>query len=109
MIKLKVRTGDDVIVLTGKDKGKTGKIIKVIPKALKVVVAGINVVKKHMKPTQSSEGGIIQKELPIHISNVSHIDPKTGKATRVRMQKLEDGTFVRVAKKSGEVIAKEGK
>ncbi len=109
MIKLKIRTGDKVIVNTGKDKGKVGEVIKVMPRELKVVVAGVNVVKKHTKPSQKSEGGIIPKEMPIHISNVSHIDPKTGTATRVGIKKLKDGASVRVAKKSGEVISKEGK
>jgi large subunit ribosomal protein L24 len=109
MIKLKVRRGDEVIVVTGKDRGKKGKVLKVIPGASKVVVAGINIVKKHMKATQHQDGGIIQKELPLHISNVAHIDPKSGKATKVAIKILEDGTKVRVAKISGEIIGKEGK
>ncbi len=109
MIKLKIRRGDEVIVIAGKDKGKKGRVIKVAPELSKVTVSGINVVKKHTKPTQYQDGGIIQKELPLHISNVAHIDPKNGKATKIAIKLLEDGTKVRVAKKSGEIIGKEGK
>lgn len=109
MIKLKVKKGDKVKVITGKNKGKVGDVIKVLPTENKVVVSGVNLVKKHTKPTQTSEGGIVQKELPIHVSNVSHVDPKTGAATKVGYKILEDGKKVRFAKKSGEIIAKEGK
>ena len=103
MIKLKVRKGDKVIVIAGKDKGKEGDILAVFPKRNKVLVSGINVVIKHQKPTQHSDGGRISKEMPIHISNVSHIDPKTMKPTRVGL-KIIDGKKVRIAKKSGEII-----
>ncbi|MFY9589488.1 50S ribosomal protein L24 [Rickettsia endosymbiont of Halotydeus destructor] len=109
MIKLKVKKGDEVIVITGKYKGKKGKILKVFPEDNKIIVSGINLVKKHTKPSQVSEGGIITKELPIHISNVAHIDPKTGQSTKVGFKILADGSKVRVAKKSGEIIGKEGK
>ncbi|ASX28246.1 50S ribosomal protein L24 [Rickettsia sp. MEAM1 (Bemisia tabaci)] len=109
MIKLKVKKGDEVIVITGKYKGKKGKILKVFPEKNKIVVSGINLVKKHTKPTQVSEGGIITKELPIDISNVAHVDPKTGNPTKVAFKFLEDGSKVRIAKKSGEIIGKEGK
>lgn len=109
MVKLKVKTGDEVIVITGKNKGKRGKILKVLPKENKAIVAGVNIVKKHTKASQHSEGGIIQKELPIHISNIAHIDPKSGEATKISCKILENGTKVRVAKKSGEIIAQEGK
>jgi len=109
MIKLKVKKGDEVIVITGKNKGKKGKVLSVLPKENKAVVSGVNLVKKHTKPSQNSEGGIIQKELPIHISNISLIDPKSGTSTRVGFKTLEDGSKVRVAKKSGEIIAREGK
>ncbi|ARD86440.1 50S ribosomal protein L24 [Rickettsia bellii] len=109
MIKLKVKKGDEVIVITGKYKGKKGKILKVFPEQNKIVVSGINLVKKHTKPTQVSEGGIITKELPIDISNVAHVDPKTGNPTKVAFKFLEDGSKVRIAKKSGEIIGKEGK
>lgn len=109
MIKLKIKKGDEVVVITGKHKGKKGKILKVFPEDSKVIVSGVNLVKKHTKPNQMSEGGIIIKELPIHISNIAHIDPKTGNPTKVAFKFLEDGSKVRVAKKSGEIIGKEGK
>ncbi|AFC70927.1 50S ribosomal protein L24 [Rickettsia australis] len=109
MIKLKVKKGDEVVVITGKHKGKKGKILKVFPEDSKVIVSGVNLVKKHTKPNQMSGGGIIIKELPIHISNIAHIDPKTGNPTKVAFKFLEDGSKVRVAKKSGEIIGKEGK
>jgi large subunit ribosomal protein L24 len=109
MIKLKVKKGDEVVVTTGKYKGKKGKILKVFPEDNKIIVSGINLVKKHTKPSQTSEGGIITKELPIHISNVAHIDPKNGQPTKVGFKILADGSKVRVAKKSGEIIGKEGK
>lgn len=109
MIKLKVKKGDEVIVITGKYKGKKGKILKVFPEKNKIVISGINLVKKHTKPTQVSEGGIITKELPVNISNVAHVDPKTGNPTKIAFKFLEDGSKVRIAKKSGEIIGKEGK
>lgn len=109
MHKLKVKKGDKVQVITGKNKGKVGEIIKVFPSENRVIVSGVNLAKKHTKPSQTSEGGIIQKELPIHVSNVSHIDPKTNEITKVGYKTLEDGKKVRFAKKSGEIISKEGK
>ena len=105
-MKLKLKKGDKVIVTTGKDKGKTGEITTVFPKENKVVVGGVNVVKRHTKPSQESAGGIISKEMPIHVSNVALVDPKTGKATRVGYKVEKDGRKVRVAKKSGEVVDK---
>ena len=102
---MKIKKGDQVIVITGRDKGKTGEVIQAMPKDSKVVVRGINVVKRHTKPTQENAGGIVSKEQPIHVSNVALIDPKSGKATRVGI-KVENGQKVRVAKKSGEVITK---
>lgn len=105
MIKLKIRRGDEVVVITGKDKGKKGKVLKVVPKDNKAVVAGVNVVKRHTKPSKSNNGGIIQKELPIHISNISLVDPKDNKATKVFFKNLDDGSKVRVAKRSGEIIS----
>ena len=106
MLKLKLKKGDKVIVITGKDKGKTGEITKVLVKESKVLVSGINMVKRHTKPTQENAGGIISKEMPIHISNVAFIDPKTSKATRLGFKVDKDGRKVRVAKKSGEVVDK---
>ena len=102
---MKIKKGDQVIVITGRDKGKTGEVIQAMPKDSKVVVRGINLVKRHTKPTQENAGGIVSKEQPIHVSNVALIDPKSGKATRVGV-KIENGQKVRVAKKSGEVITK---
>ncbi len=102
---MKIKKGDQVIVITGRDKGKTGEVIKAMPKENKVVVQGINMVKRHTKPSQESAGGIVSKETPIHVSNVALIDPKSGKATRVGF-KVENSHKVRVAKRSGEVIDK---
>ena len=103
---MKLKKGDKVVITTGKDKGKTGEITTVLPKENKVIVAGINVAKRHTKPTQESAGGIVSKEMPIHVSNVALVDPKTGKATRVGYKVEKDGHKVRVAKKSGEVVDK---
>lgn len=103
---MKIKKGDQVIVITGRDKGKTGEVTKAMPKESKVLVSGINLVKRHTKPTQENTGGIISKEAPIHVSNVALIDPKSGKATRVGIKVEKDGSKVRVAKKSGEVIGK---
>ncbi len=109
MHKLKIKKGDKVQVVTGKNKGKVGDVIKVFPSENRVIVSGVNLAKKHTKPSQTSEGGIIQKELPIHVSNVSHVDPKTNEITKIGYKTLEDGKKVRFAKKSGEIISKEGK
>lgn len=105
--KLKVKQGDEVIVLTGRDKGAKGSILKVFPEERKVLVQGINVVTKHQKPTQlNPQGGIQKIEKPIHVSNVALVDPKEGKATRVGYKALKDGRKVRVAKRSGETVDK---
>lgn len=104
MAKLKIKKDDEVIVLTGKDKGAKGKVLKVIPSENRVLVQGVNIATKHNKPTQFSAGGIEKKELSIHVSNVALADPKTGKATRVGYKTLKDGKKVRVAKKSGETV-----
>lgn len=105
MPKLKIKKGDQVIVLSGEDKGKTGEVVKSMPKDSKVVVQGINLVKRHTKPSQTTPGGIVTKEAPIDISNVSIVDPKTGKATKIGYKEV-NGKKVRVARKSGEVIDK---
>jgi len=102
--KFKVKKGDEVIVLAGKEKGKKGKIIKMLTDEARVVVAGINMVKRHTKPSRTGGGGIVEKEGSLHVSNVALIDPKTGKGSRVGYKTLEDGRKVRVAKRSGEVI-----
>jgi large subunit ribosomal protein L24 len=100
----KIKKGDTVVVLAGKDKGRTGEVTKVMPKEDKVLVSGINVHARHRKPTQASpQGGIDRKEAPLHISNVAIADPKDGSPTRVRFEE-RDGKKVRVAAKSGELI-----
>ena len=104
MIKLKIKKGDKVVVITGKDKGKTGEVVKVDPKESRVTVQGVNVVKRHTRPQMGNPGGIVEKEAPLHISNVAHVDPKDGKPTRVGYKMLEDGRKVRVARRSGEVL-----
>lgn len=102
--KLKIKKGDEVVVLTGKNKGAKGEVLRVIPAESRVVVQGVNVVKKHRKPSQVGPGGIEEIERPIHVSNVALADPKSGKATRVGYKVLKDGKKVRVAKKSGETV-----
>ena len=99
-----VKKGDKVMVISGKDKGKTGVILTAYPKKDRVLVEGVNIIKKHMKPNQANpQGGIESREAAIHVSNVMLIDPKTGEPTRVGY-KVKDGKKVRVAKKSGEII-----
>ena len=101
----KIKKGDYVVVLTGKDKGRKGEVTKVFPKEGRVIVSGVRMVKRHVRPTQwDPEGGIRSFEAAIDISNVAHLDPKDGKPTRVGFKVLKDGKKVRVAKRSGEVI-----
>lgn len=100
----KIKKGDKVVVITGRDKGKTGEVLQVLPEAERVVVQGINLVKRHTRPSMASQGGIITKEAPIHRSNIALADPKDGKATRVGFTQLKDGSKVRVAKRSGETV-----
>jgi large subunit ribosomal protein L24 len=102
--KLKIKKGDKVVVIAGRDKGQGGEVLKVLREVNRVVVQGVNMVTKHSKPTQTSPGGLEKKELPIHISNVALADPKGGKATRVGYKFLKDGEKVRFARKSGEVL-----
>ena len=105
MSKLHIKKGDSVIVLTGEDKGKQGKVLKVLVKEQRAFVEGINLVSKSTKPSaKNPQGGIVKQEAPIHISNLSLIDPKSGKVTRVAIKVAEDGKKVRIAKKSGEEI-----
>lgn len=99
----KIRKGDSVVVLAGKDKGRTGEVIKVLPKDDKAVVRGLNLVKRHQRQTQTQEAGIVSKEAPLHLSNLAIADPKDGKPTRVGFR-VEDGKKVRVAKRSGALI-----
>jgi large subunit ribosomal protein L24 len=103
-VKFKIRKGDTVVVRSGRDKGKQGTVLSVVKDEGKLFVKGVNVVKRHTKQTQTSEGGIIEKELPIHISNVALLDPKSGLTTKVGFKFLQDGTKVRYAKKSGETL-----
>jgi large subunit ribosomal protein L24 len=103
-VKFKIKKGDRVFVTTGKDKGKTGQVVRIITEENRAVVAGVNVAKRHQRQSASQEGGIIAKDMPINISNLALIDPKDGKPTRVGYKTLEDGRKVRVAKRSGEVI-----
>ncbi len=100
----KIKKGDQVVVLTGKDKGKSGEVLRTIPKESRVIVQGVNVVKRHQRPSMQSQGGIVEKEAPIHVSNVAVVDPKDDKPTRVGFQTLNDGRKVRVARRSGETI-----
>ena len=100
----KIKKGDTVVMMTGRDTGKSGEVVSVMPKELRAVVRGINVVKKHQKQSASQEGGIISKELPVHLSNLALRDPKDGKPTRVGFKFLEDGRKVRFAKRSGDLI-----
>ena len=102
--KFKVKKGDEVVVIAGKDKGKKGKIVEVITDKARVVVGGVNMTKRHTKPSRVAAGGIVEKEASLHVSNVALVDPKSGKGSRVGYKTLEDGRKVRVAKRSGEVI-----
>ena len=103
-IKYKVKKGDRVAILSGKDKGKTGEILKMIPDRQRAVVQGVNMVKRHTAPSQAGAGGIVEKEAAIHISNIALVDPKDNKPVRIGYKKLDDGRKVRYAKRSGEVI-----
>ena len=103
--KLKIRKGDTVIVLAGRDKGKEGEVLGVFPRETRALVRGVNMVKRHQRPTQASPGGIVEREAKIHISNLALRDSDSGKATRVGFKILEDGSKTRIAKRSGEVIS----
>jgi len=104
MSKLKIKKGDKVVVITGKDKGKTGEVLRVLPTDGRVIVQGVNMVKRHTRPAMGNPGGIVEKEGTIHISNVAHIDPKSDKPTRVGFKTLEGGRKVRIARRSGETL-----
>ncbi len=104
MSKLKIKKGDKVVVIAGKDKGKTGEVLRVQPKDSRVLVQGVNMVKRHTRPAMGQPGGIVEKEATLHVSNVAHIDPKSDKPTRVGFKTLDDGRKVRFARRSGEVI-----
>ena len=103
-VKFKIRKGDKVIVRTGRDKGKSGEVLRVLRDEARVLVQGVNMVKRHTRPAPGNPGGIIDKEASIHISNVALADPKSGKPTRVGFKLLDDGRKVRIARGSGEAI-----
>ncbi len=100
----KIKKGDKVIILAGKDKGRSGEVMKMITETNRAIVSGVNMVKRHTRPTQYDPGGIKDMEAPMHVSNLALVDPKSGKATRVGFKILKDGKKVRFAKKSGEVV-----
>jgi large subunit ribosomal protein L24 len=100
----KIKRGDRVVVLAGRDKGKQGEVLRVMPKEDRAVVRGVNIVRRHQKQTRTEQSGIVSKEAPVHLSNLAVEDPKDGKPTKVGFKTLEDGTKVRFAKRSGETI-----
>ena len=102
--KFKIKKGDKVTVITGRDKGKTGEVVQMLPKDDRVIVRGINIVKRHTRASQNTPGGIVEKEAAIHISNIAHIDPKSDQPTRVGYRTDEAGRKLRFARRSGEVI-----
>jgi large subunit ribosomal protein L24 len=106
MPKMKIKKGDNVVVITGRDKGKAGEVLRVLPAERRLIVQGIHVARRHTKARMGDPGGIVDKELTIHVSNVAHIDPQSGKPTRVGYKTLDDGRKVRVARRSGEVLDK---
>ncbi len=103
-MKMKMKKGDRVMVITGRDKGKTGEILRMFPDDNRAIVQGVNMIKRHTRQTQTVAGGIIEKEASIHLSNLGHVDPGSDKPTRVGYRLLKDGKKVRYAKRSGEVI-----
>jgi len=102
--KFKIKKGDQVVVITGRDKGKKGEVLEVLRAQSRVRVQGVNMVKRHRRATQNDAGGIISMEAPLHISNVAHVDPESGAATRIGFE-VKDGEKVRVAKRSGKALA----
>jgi large subunit ribosomal protein L24 len=106
MPKMKIKKGDTVVVISGRDKGKSGEVLRVLPADRRLIVQGIHVARRHTKPRMGDPGGIVDKELTIDVSNVAHIDPQSGKPTRVGYKILDDGRKVRVARRSGEVLDK---
>jgi large subunit ribosomal protein L24 len=102
--KMKIKKGDKVIVITGRDRGKQGEVLRVMRDENRLLVQGIHMMKRHTRATSGNPGGIIEREASIHVSNVAHIDPKSGKPTKVGYKTLADGRKVRVARRSGETI-----
>ena len=104
MPKLKVKKGDTIVVISGRDKGKRGEVLRVFPTENRLIVQGVHVARRHTRQQLGNPGGIVDKELTIHASNVAHVDPQSGKPTRVGYRTLDDGRKVRVARGSGEMI-----
>jgi len=104
MAKLKIKKGDKVVVVTGRDKGKSGEVLRVVRAENRVIVQGVNLMKRHTAPRPGEPGGIVEREAAIHVSNVAHIDPKSQQPTRVGYRFLDDGRKVRFAKRSGEIL-----
>ncbi|HEX3883953.1 MAG TPA: 50S ribosomal protein L24 [Stellaceae bacterium] len=104
--KLKIKKGDNVVVISGRDKGRSGEVLKVFPEDRRLIVQGVHMARRHQKPRMGDPGGIVDKEATIHISNVAHVDPGSGKPTRIGYKVLDGGKKVRVARRSGEVIDK---
>ena len=104
-IKMKIKKGDNVVVISGRDKGKSGEVLRVFPTESRLVVQGVHIARRHTRPSMGNPGGIVEKELTIHVSNVAHIDPSSGRPTRVGY-KTVDGRKVRFARRSGEVLDK---
>jgi len=104
MPKLKIKKGDKVVVITGRDKGKSGEVKRVLPAENRVVIEGVGTVKRHTKPSAGNPGGIVERELAIDVSNVAFVDPKSGQPTRIGYRTLADGRKVRFARRSGEII-----
>ena len=104
MAKFKIKKGDKVVVITGSDRGKTGEVLKVLRSEMRVLVAGVNMVKRHTRQAPGEPGGIVEKEAPVHISNVAHVDPRDDKPTRVGWKTIEGDRKVRVARRSGDII-----
>lgn len=102
--KFKIKKGDEVVVVAGRDKGKKGKVLGVLRAENRALVEGVNMIRRHQRQSATQQGGIVDKEAAIHLSNLAHVDPKDGRATRVGYKFLEDGRKVRFAKRSGEVI-----
>jgi large subunit ribosomal protein L24 len=105
MVKLKIKKGDNVVVISGRDKGKSGEVLRVFPTESRLVVQGIHIARRHTRQSMGNPGGIVEKELTIHVSNVAHVDPASGKPTRVGYRTI-DGRKVRFARRSGEVLDK---
>ena len=106
MPKLKIKKGDNVVVISGRDKGKRGQVLRVFPDENRLIVQNVHMARRHTRPRFGEPGGIVDKELTIHVSNVAHIDPQSSKPTRVGYRMLDDGRKVRIARRSGEVLDK---